>query len=190
MRYRFYIKARTLVLLVLLVLTISSVGKAERYVDLTVDSELIEERILADKENLVTCYVRSCGLKFLCNPNWHMKIIDENSTLITISQEPYVTLAISRIDADVKYLGQLSNEFFEGKNLYLDNFRKDYADFAGTNAIELKAFSLMEPDMRYLGYFYFNEKKLYSVFFAIYPKDYWDKYQFLIREVRQSFQII
>jgi len=145
---------------------------------------------LPDDKGLITCFSQACQVSFLCNPDWKIRILDEFSTIITLSEDPFVTVAISRVDADIHLLGQLSRSFFKEKGLYQDNFQKDYASFAGGRAIELKAFSKIEPDMRYLGYFYIHNDALNSVFFAVYPKDRWDDYKFFIRKIAGSFKRI
>ena len=163
---------------------------AEKYTDTVGNSTDIKDRIDGDEENLVTCYARESGVKFLCNPNWKMKVVDQNSTVITISSKPFVTMAISRVDAKISFLEQLTKDFFKQRKLYLDNFQKDRVPFAQGDAIQLKAFSQIEPDMRYLGYFYIHDSKLNSVFFAVYPKENWEDYKFFIKKIRDSFSRI
>ncbi len=150
----------------------------------------ILERIEHDRQNLVTCYAHACGLTFQCNPQWRVRVVDEYSTIITISADPFVTLAISRIDSDIRLLGKLTKSFFQDKQIYMDNFRKEYVPFGGGDAIELKAFSKFEPGMRYQGYFYVNDNGLNSVFFAVYPKQHWDEYKFFIKEIAGTFKRI
>jgi len=139
-------------------------------------------------EELMDCYARSSHVMFRCDPDWKVRIVDEHSTIITISSDPFVTLAISRIESPIRYLGQLNRSFFASGRIYLDNFRNDYVKFAGGDAMQLKAFSKSEPDMRYLGYFYLNDAGLNSVFFAVYPKESWDDYKFLIKRITDSFR--
>ena len=152
--------------------------------------QTVQERIDHDLASLQDCYARGCGLIFKCNPQWRVRVVDDYSSIITISTDPFVTLAISRIDTKIKLLGQLTRSFFQEKQIYLDNFREEYVSFGGDQAIELKAFSKFEPRMRYLGYFYINDDGLNSVFFAVYPKEHWDDYKFFIRKLAASFQRI
>jgi hypothetical protein len=141
-------------------------------------------------QNWKTCYVERCGISFSCSMDWKIRIIDENSTLITISDEPYVTLAISRVNAKVRLIEQLSDDFIESTGLYMTNFKKDWVKLAGKDAVELKAFSRFQPDMRYLGYFFIHDSNLTSVFFAVYPKRKWEEYQPIIKRIKDSFQRI
>jgi len=154
------------------------------------EPEAIQDRITRDQISLVDCYAHACGLTFKCNPQWKVRVVDEYSTIITISTEPFVTMAISRIDSEIKLLGQLTKSFFQDKKIYSDNFQKGYVSFGGKDAIELKAFSKFEPRMRYLGYFFVDENGLNSVFFAVYPKEHWDDYKFFIKELAGTFQRI
>lgn len=154
------------------------------------ESKTIKEKIKADEENLFPCYARGCGLAFLCNPQWEIRMVDKDSMIITISSEPFVTLAISRIDSKIGLLGQLNRSFFTEKQIYTDNFQNEYTTFAGRDAVLLRAFSKEEPDMRYLGYFYIYQGTLNSVLFAVYPQERWEDYKFFIKRIADSFRRI
>ena len=102
--------------------------------------------------------------------------------------EPYISIAVSRISAKIKFLEEITPSFLRETGLYQDNFQISWATFAGRKAVEIKAYSKFEPDMRYLGYFYKNEDSLNSVFFAVYPKEKWNDYKFYIKEIKESFK--
>lgn len=141
-------------------------------------------------ENWVVCQLPRYGVKFSCDPDWRSEQVDEDATMYTISEEPFVTLTLSKVAVQVVYLEQMTKEMILDQNLYLDNFQKDRVPFGGREAIELKAFSKIEPDMRFQGYYYIYQSQLYDAFFAVYPKEQWDNYKFLIKKIVGSFQIL
>ena len=141
-----------------------------------------------EKNNLVTCTSEQYNIKFLCNLKWTLKFIDDDTTMFTISKSPYVTLTISHIDEDISFLAQVTKSFLEKKNIYAENFQRARFPFAGGESIKVKAFSKIEPDMRFVSYFFLNDKGLNNVLFSVYPKSKWDDYKFLIKEITESFE--
>jgi len=144
----------------------------------------------AESEKWATCYVESSGVKFRCNLDWPVERVEDRLTMFTISEDPFITVTITRFDGEMQYIQQLTRSFFESRNIFLENFQKEEITFAGQEARKLKAFFKEEPDMRSTGYYYIHNSSLHSVLFAIYPRAKWDEYKFMIQEIVDSFEPI
>jgi hypothetical protein len=144
----------------------------------------------AQTQGWVVCQLQDYGVKFSCDPKWIQEQVDVSAMMYTISAEPFVSMTISRVDSKTLYLEQLDRNFFAEQNLYAENFQRTRVPFGGGEAIELKAFSRKEPNMRLLGYYYFYQSQLYGILFAVYPQERWEDYKFLLQKIIESFQVL
>jgi len=149
-----------------------------------------EEIKKIEPEKWATCYVESSGVKFRCNLDWPVERVEDRLTMFTISEDPFITVTITRFEGEMRFIQQLTRSFFESRNIFLENFQEEEITFAGQEARKLKAFFREEPDMRSTGYYYIHNYSLHSVLFAIYPRDKWDEYKFMIKEIADSFEPI
>lgn len=134
---------------------------------------------------LIMCTVDKYGIKFLCDPHWIIQDIDEN-IFVTISKNPSIILTFAKIDSEIAYSSQISLEFLKQKDLYADGFKMEEIKFAGKNAVKVKAFSKTEPNMRRSDYFLVNNSELYGILFSAYPKEGWEDFKFIIKEIEDS----
>jgi len=143
----------------------------------------------AQNFDLQTCKNEKYQLEYLCDPSWEVAE-GENSVFIIISSEPAITVTILKAESPFAVLGQISHEVLKGWEQYADGFKKDEGQFAGQNAIIIKAFSSEFPEVRLLDYYVIHDSFLYNVLFSINPKTEWDNYKFLIKQISDSFQFI
>ncbi len=168
---------RSVLFCVVLTLVLSSTGRAE-------------EKDRSEKGKWATCTVENSGVKFRCNRDWPVERVEDRLTMFTISEDPFITVTITRFDGEMKYIQQLTRSFFSSRDIFLDNFQEEEVTFAGQPAVKLKAFFKEEPDMRSTGYYYIYDSSLHSVLFAIYPKEKWDEYKFMLQDIANSFEPI
>ena len=134
---------------------------------------------------LITCTIDKYGIKFLCDPHWTVQDINGN-IFVTISKNPSIILTFAKIDSKIAFTSQISFQFLKQKNLYSDGFKMEAINFAGKNAIKVKAFSRTEPNMRRSDYFLINDSALYGVLFSAYPKESWEDFKFVIKKIEDS----
>ncbi len=141
----------------------------------------------AIKVNRHFCENEELGIRYFCSPQWKRRDID-NAVLMIISSEPAVTLTITKIDSNIIFLEQLTKSLLDEKGLYADGFETGWKTFGDKKAIQVKAFSKQYSGRRLLDYYFMHNSELYAVLFSVHPKEQWDKYKFLIKQIRESFQ--
>jgi len=159
---------------------------AEQPIDLHVN--VLKEKIREQNKGLFDCRLYDPSMEFLCNPDWETQKV-QGTTIIKVSVDPYVAMSVSRVSSDIVYVEQLSHSFFEERKLYEKGFTQDFVKLAGMDAVQVKAFSKREPDMRFLSYFFFHKGTLYNILFSVYPKERWEEYKFLFKRIKNSFKL-
>lgn len=135
------------------------------------------------------CVNPKLGIQFYCEDKWKVRMLDD-AVLVVISSEPMATVTVARIDTDIKYLSQLTHKVLKDKELYKEGFRAERSKLGGKDTLQIKAFSKQYADRRVLDFFFIHEEALYGVLFAVYPKDSWDQYKFLIKNIVDSFEFL
>ena len=133
------------------------------------------------------CSLGGYGLELTCEKNWTARDYFGDTVLIKIPERPSLTVSVSQADTEISFLEEMDKEFFQKKNLYLENFQRVYDEVAGMRALKIKAFSKNAPNVRYLGYFYIDNGILTSILFSVYPQEKWDEDKFIIRDIKNSF---
>jgi len=134
-----------------------------------------------------TCVNQPLEIKYLCREDWKVRDVD-GSVLIIISSDPTVTLTITKIDSSVNFLSQLTQPALQDMDLYAEGFQTEQVNFAGRDALKVKAISKKYSDIRILDYFLVHDRNLYGVLFSVYPKEHWENYQFIIKKIVESFE--
>ncbi len=143
----------------------------------------------SNQDNLRMCRNKALNVAFLCDPQWKMQTIDD-AVLVVIDSDPTVTLIIAKIDSHIQFLSQMSKPTLENLDQYADGFRLDRIKRGGKDYVEVKAFAKDNIDKRILDYYMVHDLKLYGVLFSVTPKENWDKYKFLIQEIKDSFKFV
>lgn len=135
------------------------------------------------------CLDDDLGIKMLCNAEWEYQEGD-NAILLLVSEEPTVTITITKLGEDFRYLEQLNRDFLYSLGEYKDGFKTESVKIADRKAIKVKAFSSQYPDIRILDYYFVHDSSLYGLLFSINPKEEWDNYKFLFQKLANSFEFI
>jgi len=143
----------------------------------------IEDQIIA----LYKCTDKKIGVSLLCNEEWRLHEGKE-SILLVMYRNPAVTLTVTRISKELKFLTQLDKDSLKSLGNYKDGFRSDYDTIAGEKAIKVNGFSEEYPNIRLQDYYVLHNGQLYGFLFSVNPKQEWDSYKFLIKKMSESFE--
>lgn len=135
-----------------------------------------------------TCDMAEWGVSFKCDEKWVVqREAHPDQPEIEIYQDPRVVMSWKKLDANVRFLGQLNDLFFEKTSLYKEGFRTERVKFAGREAVLVKGLASEDPQTQRRDYFYLNGDKLVSISFAVSPEDKWDEGKLVIQEVKNTF---
>lgn len=135
-----------------------------------------------------TCDMADWGVSFKCDEKWVVQREAHPETPeIEIYQDPRVIMSWNKLDANVRFLGQLNDLFFEKTSLYREGFKTERVKFAGHEAVLVKGLASEDPQTQRRDYFYLNGGKLVSISFAVSPEDKWDEGKLVIQEVKNTF---
>jgi len=137
------------------------------------------------QESLSPCSYEQFNITFLCDPKWPVHE-EDGIAVYTIAVSPGVSLSITRVSDELKYLEQVNKEDLALTDQYADGFVLQDVMLKDKKAKMVMGFSKADPDVRYLDYYLLNNGTLYSVLFAVGPKEEWDSYKFLIKTIAES----
>ena len=139
--------------------------------------------------HLNQCTDQQFKIKFLCDPNWEIQT-DEGVMMMIVSKEPYVTVTIAQSDQVIGSLDQLTNDVLKTIGQYKDGFQTQMIQIAKQNAIEVIGSSEKQPDMSLTDVYIIRNGVLYTVFFAVKPKQNISDYENLIHRIKDSIEFI
>ena len=129
------------------------------------------------------------AVKFLCNPDWKLET-KENTLFIIIEETPSVTLTIARSDSPVIFLKQLTKPVLQEMGQYEKDFQTQDVKLNNSDALMVSGYSKDHPDLRLLDYYLIHDVQLYSILFAVAPKERWDDYEELIKKIVGSIEFL
>ncbi|MCA9409324.1 MAG: hypothetical protein H6755_01090 [Candidatus Omnitrophica bacterium] len=137
--------------------------------------------------NLHTCRDEKMKVEFLCYPDWELKT--ENDTLLMIiSDQPYVTFTIAKSESPVIFLKQLTNSVLQELGQYQDGFKTQVVLLAGEEAIQIMGVSKELLSSGFNDYYLIHDLQLYSFLFSVDPKERWKDYEDLIYRIKESIK--
>jgi len=137
-------------------------------------------------EDLVGCSYGPFNVAFLCDPKWQVHE-DEDLVVYSIASSPAVSLSITKVSDNLKSIEQVNKADLALTGQYADGFVLQDDTLGNKRVKMVMGFSRASVEIRYLDYYILNEGKLYSLLFAVDPKEAWDSYKFLIKAIAQSF---
>ena len=140
-----------------------------------------------DQSFLRYCSDETLKVRLLCSRDWAVEE-HEDALFMVISEDPVVTLTISKIKPSVKFLGQLNKTNLEAIGQYQQGFQVEEVSVGKEKALKVKAFSKTYPEIRLLDYYFVHDAHLYGLLFSVDPKEEWEHYQFLIQKIANSFE--
>ena len=141
--------------------------------------------ISAVKKN--TCTDSEFGIQFYCEADWKWRRVND-AILIIVSDNPTVTLTISKVNTPIRFLGQLTYSILEQTGLYADGFKTEHVTIADKNVLQVKAFSRHDENIRLNDYYYVHHQLLYGILFSVNPKEDWEQAKYKIKKIKSSIQ--
>ena len=135
-----------------------------------------------------TCTDTQLGVTFRCAADWDIHNVEDAVIIVISSENPVITLTISRFDSKIRYLEQVTSRMLRERHLYEDGFKMEHVTFAGMPALKVKAFAKGIPNRRMVDYFFLRKGELYGVLFTVQPRSTWEKEQYLLKAVIDSFR--
>lgn len=167
--------------LVFLGVFLSSVGLAEMTKRKTVNNQ--------KNKGINDCADSEFGIRFYCQADWKWKRVDD-AILIIISENPTVTMTVSKVEVPIKYLSQLTRELLGSTGLYEEGFQTEFIEMSGKNVLQVKAFSKYDGNIRLNDFYYIRHNHLYGILFSVNPKDAWDSEQYKIKKIKESLAFL
>jgi len=139
------------------------------------------------QKDLATCLYEPFNVTFLCDTKWE-SLEDTNLVIYRVSSSPAVSLTITKVSDTFKYLEQINKSDLILTEQYADNFVLQDTVIKGQKVKQVSGFAKASPNIRYLDYYMVNNGSLYSVLFAVDPKESWDNYKFLVKTIADSVE--
>ena len=144
---------------------------------------------MSQKESgIQNCYDDRMGVRFLCDPDWEL-VEGEDVILLVVSEDPAVTITISKTKTPIKFLEQIDKQSAAKIGDYKEGFQMEILRLAKVKALEIKAISVSSPETYLLDYYVLHENYLYGLLFSAQMQSAWDEYQALFHEIADSFQV-
>lgn len=145
--------------------------------------------IIKGVDGLPYCYAQDLGVVFLCEPQWGVRIIGKD-IIVIISETPAVTLTISQLSSQYRFLEQLSVEELKRLELYQEGFSTEPVVLDAKKALKIKALARENAQRRLADYFVILRGRLYGFLFSVQPKEDWEEYQLIIDRIVKSIRFI
>lgn len=135
------------------------------------------------------CTDRELKVQFHCGKDWTMQPVS-NALLTIIDTNPNVSMIVAKLDSDIKFLGQLNHGILQKNRHYADGFQTVRITIGDKDLLKVKAFSDVDADKRLWDFFFIQDDQLYGILFSVRPKARAEEYQFIIKEVLESFKFL
>lgn len=136
------------------------------------------------------CQDAKLGIQFLCDPDWILEEHEDGTLFLLISSEPEVSLTLIKEDSEIITLKDLTWPLLQEMGQYQDNFSMDYITIAGREAMNVEAISLVDEEMRLSDFYVTKDGALYSMLFAVKPKEHFTQFVPMIFNIVNSFEFL
>ena len=150
---------------------------------------LISFSAAAEEIELSLCTDKKLDVKFLCNLDWEMET-NEGAVLIIISEDPAVTMTISKSNKSVLFLEQLNDRTLEAIGNYKEGFKAQKAWIKEKQGMKVEGFSRGYEEIRLLDYYFISGNTLYGILFSVNPKEGWEAYEPLFEKIVESVDFV
>ena len=133
------------------------------------------------------CHDKTLRVRFLCNPDWELEE-DKETILIIISQNPAVTLTITRIKTEAVFLEELTPEILQEMGQYADGFSSSKTEISGQEALVVDGHYDSDENVRMRDYYILHKKKLYGILFSVNPPSSFLDYEVLLDKIIRNFE--
>jgi len=138
---------------------------------------------------LSVCTDAKLGVRFSCDPDWKIET-DENVLMIIISDQPNVTMTITRTSPGPESLESLTMSAIKEIGNYADGFTVYRTTLNGKPVVEIRGASAKINDLHLHDYYFLENGALYGILFSITPFDAVQEYDTLIKKMITMFEFI
>lgn len=153
------------------------------------ESELATEDSGIKKPALRRCVSDEVGVSFACDPLW--KLTRLGKTLkITISQTPRVEFVITESDQAIHFMSELTRDALAGLGRYEEGFHIERFRHCDRETVKVNGYLKGYPGVRVSDFYLVDHLAIHSVKFTVEPKDAWEDYKWIIKEIIDSVLFI
>ncbi len=139
---------------------------------------------------LYECEDAKLGIRFYCDPDWELET-DEGVIFVVMTREPLATLTVAASDSPVLFDQQVNRPVIKEIGQYADGFTVERGvSFAGKDAVLAKGVAGDRPDTRLHDFYVLHDLRLYTVMFAVRPKEQWEQVRPLMEKIVESFRFV
>ena len=163
--------------------------KLIKYLSLVFFICMLSSFSFAQEIQLDICKDEKIGVKFLCNLDWEMET-NEGAMLVIISEDPAVTMTVSKSGSPVLFLEQLNDRTIQAIGNYKEDFKTEKVLVANKQAMKVEGFSKGYDEIRLLDYYFVFDNAPFGILFSVNPKGEWDSYRPLFEKIVESVDFI
>ncbi|GEM_PF-4152288 len=135
------------------------------------------------------CTSDEAGVVFDCDPSW--KLNRQGKILkITISEVPHVEMTVEESDQTVHFMSELNEEAFANMGRYEEGFHFEHLTRCNRETIKINGYLKGSPRTRVSDFYLVDHLHLHSVKFTVDPKEAWEDYKWLIKEIVDSMSFV
>lgn len=161
--------------------------------DVYLNEDLYQRIHQFNREELEEIVARVCqfpqlGVRFVCDPDWPVVPSEEGAERVLISTDPYITMGIERVNKKFRFLVQINKIYLEKTGLYKEGFQIENVEFAGHDAIMVKAVSAFKDSTQRRDYFYMHDGAMIHISFMLPNTEWTVEDQQNLKQITKSFQ--
>ncbi len=136
-----------------------------------------------------SCKSHEVGIVFACDPLWKLSREPKKLTII-ISEQPMVNVVIEELEQSVHYMSELSRDALNSTGRYADGFHIERFRHCDRETVKVNGFLKGYPNVRVSDFYLQDHLHLHSVKFTLDPKESWDKFQWIIKDIVDSINFV
>ena len=157
--------------------------------DGAMSENLTEEDVSVDEPGeLPICKIKDMGIQFLCDLNQEVIMAEDGVERVVMQEDPIITMAFKKLDKKFLFLSQLNTYFFKQTGLYKDGFRLENVEFAGHDAVLVKALSAFSDNTQRRDYFYIYDGVTVQVSFLFSDEKWGMDERVKLKEIIEGFE--
>lgn len=135
------------------------------------------------------CVSEEVGISFACDPTWKLRNEGKKFT-VTINEVPRVEMTIEESEQTTHFISELSQDAFRSMGRYEDGFHFEHLTYCHRETIKINGYLKGHSDARVSDFYLLDHLNLHSVKFTVDPKESWESYKWLIKEIIDSVRFV
>jgi len=132
------------------------------------------------------CVSDEIGVTFACDPSW--KLNRQGKLLkIMISEIPRIQMDIEESEQTIHFMSEINEQAFASMGRYEEGFHFEHLTHCNREMIKINGYLKGNPQARVSDFYLIDHLHLHAVKFTVDPKEVWESYKWLIKEIVDSF---